>query len=548
VIVGVDSDGLATAGPLPSEVAVSARFENIFASCEVTIPLPGKVTDEYYRKLPRYNEVDELVYGRLQKLGITVSGPCDDSTFMRRAYLDVIGRLPTAEEARLFLADTCTEKRENLVDALLDRPEYADHWAMKWIDLLRPNPYRVGIKAVINLDAWIRDQFRQNRPYDAFVNDILTASGSTFDVSPATFFRDRREPEEITPVVSQLFLGIRLDCAKCHHHPSEKWAQEDYYQLASFFGKMRSRGQGISAPISGEAELWWYDAKGRGVVHPITEALLVPKMPDGPEVPYVDGVDPRQQLVDWMVNPQNPFFARAIVNRIWSEFMGRGFVEPVDDFRVSNPPTNPELLDWLAADFVAHGFDLKHLMRRILNSAAYQRSSLPNEMNETDQRNFSHALRRRLPAEVLLDAVGDLTGGKDGFAGLPPGSRAMDTWNHKIPSEFLDAFGRPNASQECPCERDRKPTIVQSLHLMNSSALQAKLINQQGRVAIWSASNRAVEDLIKEIYLSAFSREPDSQEVELASRYLGNADASRSEGVQDLVWALINTAEFVFNH
>ena len=284
------------------------------------------------------------------------------------------------------------------------------------------------------------------------------------------------------------------------------------------------------------------------MTHPLTEAVLVPKVPDGPEVPYVDGVDPRGQLVDWMARPDNPFFARAIVNRIWAEFMGRGFVEPVDDFRVSNPPTNPELLDWLARDFVEHGFDLKHLMRRILESAAYQRSSVPNASNVADSRNYSHALRRRLSAEVLLDAVGDLTGSRDTLAGLPGGARAMEAWNYVLPSDFLDAFGRPNASLECPCERDRKPTIVQSLHLMNSSGLQGKLVNAKGRVAAWGASKASAEDLIREIYLSAFSREPDSVEVETAMKHLGREGVSRPEAVQDLVWALVNTAEFVFNH
>jgi hypothetical protein len=284
------------------------------------------------------------------------------------------------------------------------------------------------------------------------------------------------------------------------------------------------------------------------VRHPVTDVPLLPKLPEGPELPYRDGVDPRVQLVDWMVQPENPFFSRAIVNRIWAEFMGRGFVEPVDDFRASNPPSNPELLDWLAADFVKHGFDLKHLMRRILESAAYQRSSAPTASNVLDGRNYSRALRRRLSAEVLLDAIGDLTGSRETFAGLPAGSRAMDTWNHKLPSDFLDAFGRPNASLECPCERDRKPTIVQSLHLMNSTGLQAKLMNPKGRVAAWSKAKLSPEELVREIYLSALSREPDSSEMETALKHLEGAASGRAEAIQDLVWALINTAEFVFNH
>jgi hypothetical protein len=349
-------------------------------------------------------------------------------------------------------------------------------------------------------------------------------------------------------MVSQIFLGVRMECAKCHHHPSEKWTQEDHYQLAAFFGKMRSRGQGISAPISGEVEMWWYDASGKGVTHPLTDAVMTPKAPDGPEIPYVDGVDPRGQLVDWMVGAENPFFAKAIVNRIWGELMGRGIVDPVDDFRVSNPPSNPELLEWLAADFRKHGYDLKHLIRSILLSATYQRSTEPNDSNLGDQRNFARAQRRRLPAEVLLDAVGDLTGVREALGGLPAGARAVQTWNHKLGSEFMDAFGRPNSSLECPCERERKPTIVQSLHLMNSPGLQTKLTSGKGRVAAWAGSKAPVEEVVREIYLSAYAREPDGEELGLAAKHLAREGVSREESVQDLVWTLINTAEFVFNH
>jgi hypothetical protein len=380
------------------------------------------------------------------------------------------------------------------------------------------------------------------------VRELLTAQGNSHQSGPIAVARDKRDPVDAGGFVSQIFLGVRMECAKCHHHPSEKWAQEDYYQLAAFFGKMRSRGQGISAPISGEVEMWWYDASGKGVAHPITEAVMTPKVPDGPELPYVAGVDPRVQLVDWMVDPKNPFFARAIVNRVWGEFMGKGIVDPVDDFRASNPPSNPALLDWLASDFVAHGFDLKHLMRTIMATAAYQRSSLPSESNVADQRNFSRSLRRRLPAEVLLDAVGDLTGASDLLGGLPQGSRAVQTWNHKLGSEFMDAFGRPNSSLECPCERERKPTVVQSLHLMNSTGLQTKLTAAKGRVAAWAASQKSPAEIVREVYLSAYAREPGADELLAASSYFTREGASRAEAVQDLVWAVINTGEFVFNH
>jgi len=512
------------------------------------IPPAKRLSASDFKDFPVQTEPDRLVYKRLEALGLLPSALCSDAEFIRRSALDAVGRLPTAEEAASFLADPAPDKRSKWIAKILADSNYADHWAVKWGDLVRPNPSRVGVKPVYLLDLWLRDAFRRNLPYDALVRELLTAQGNTHQSGPVAITRDKRDPVDAGGFVSQIFLGVRMECAKCHHHPSEKWTQEDYYQLAAFFGKMRARGQGISAPISGEAEMWWYDPAGKGVVHPITEALMTPKAPDGPELPYTAGVDPRRQLVDWMVRPENPFFARALVNRVWGEFLGKGIVEPVDDFRASNPPSNPELLDWLAADFTAHGYDLKHLMRTIMETATYQRSSLPNATNLADQRNFAHALRRRLPAEVLLDAVGDLTGSRDPFGGLPPNSRAVQTWNHKLGSDFMDAFGRPNASLECPCERERKPTVVQSLHLMNSPSLQTKLTSPKSRVASWAGSSAAPAEVVRDIYLAAYARPPEASEQEAALAHLSREGASKTEAVQDLVWALVNTAEFVFNH
>jgi hypothetical protein len=547
-LVTADGNGLLKAGTLRGEAVVAVNYMGAVDVSRPVIPPAKTLSQQDFERFPVRNEADTLIHRRLQALGMLPSDACSDSEFIRRSALDCIGRLPTAEEARAFLADASPDKRNKWISKILADTNYADHWAVKWGDLIRPNPSRVGVKPVFLLDLWLRDMFRRNVPYDALVRELLTAQGNSHQSGPIAVVRDKREPVDASAFVSQIFLGVRMECAKCHHHPSEKWGQEDYYQLAAFFGKMRSRGQGISAPISGEVEMWWYDPAGKGVAHPLTEVLLTPKVPDGPEIPYTPGVDPRVQLVDWMVHPKNPFFARAIVNRIWGEFMGKGIVDPVDDFRASNPPSNPELLDWLSADFVAHKFDLKHLMRRIMETAAYQRSSLPNASNAPDQRNFSHALRRRLPAEVLLDAVGDLTGARDTFGGLPAGSRAVQTWNHKLPSEFMDAFGRPNPSLECPCERERKPTVVQSLHLMNANGLQTKLVAPKGRVSTWAASAKPPEEIIREIYLSAYARQPDAAEIKSAATHLNRSEVPRAESVQDLVWAVINTPEFVFNH
>jgi hypothetical protein len=547
-LVEVDDVGRLTASRGHGEAVIVVNY---MGAVDVARPLllpPKKLSQEAFAAFPIHNEIDRFVYQRLQSIGVLPSGQCSDAQFIRRAALDCIGRLPTIEEARAFHADKAERKRSLWIQKLLAEKNYADHWAVKWGDLIRPNPSRVGVKPVFLLDLWLRDMFRRNVPYDRMVKELLMAEGSSHQYGPVAVLRDKRDPADASGFVSQIFLGVRMECARCHHHPSEKWAQEDYYQLAAFFGKMRSRGQGISAPISGEPEVWWYDSGGKGVLHPINDTPMVPKAPDGPEFAYQKDVDPRSQLLDWMLSRENPFFAKAIVNRIWGEFLGKGIVDPVDDFRVSNPASNPELLEWLAADFASHGYDLKHLMTTIMESAAYQRSSEPNDSNLTEHRNFARFMRRRLPAEVLSDAVADLTGVRDEFTGLPSGSRAVQTWNHKLTSEFLDAFGRPNPSLECPCERERKPTVVQSLHLMNSNGLQAKLASSKGRVAQYLAAKKPSEEILSDVYLQAYSREPKEEEKGSAMAYLMKPEADRKAGIEDLVWALVNTAEFVFNH
>ena len=544
----VDEAGVVTAGTVSGEGVVVASYMGMVDVTRVTIPADKKLPDDLYARLPVNNEIDRLVYARLKKLGIAPSAVCSDEEFLRRASLDAIGVLPTAEQAKKFIADTNPQKRERMIDELLEHSNYADHWAVRWGDLIRPNPSRVGVKPVLLLDAWLRDAFRKNMPYDAMVRELLTAQGSTHEFGPAVLFRDKREPADASAFVSQIFLGVRMDCARCHHHPSEKWTQEDYYQLAAFFGQTKRKGQGISAPISGEPEYVWYAPGGKGVEHPVTEAVMTPKVPDGPEMPYVDGQDPRRSLVDWMAGSDNAFFAKAITNRIWGEFFGRGIVEPVDDFRASNPPTNEELIEWLAKDFSSHGYDLKHLMRTILRSHVYQLSSTPNEHNLADNKNFSRSLRRRLTAEVLLDAVSDLTGVPETFGGLPAGARAVQTWNHKIESDFLDAFGRPNASQECPCERDRKPSVVQALHLMNSNGLQSKLTKESGLAAKLAKGAQPEPEIVREVYLATYNRLPNHEELQTALRFFTSPGMDRATAIQDLIWALVNSAEFVFNH
>jgi hypothetical protein len=546
-VARVDQNGRVAVGNTSGEAVVTAMFMGEVAVARVTVAADRTLADSVYASLTANNFIDEAVYARLKEQGIEPSDGCSDAEFLRRSSLDAIGMLPTPEQAREFLADTAPGKRAKWVDRLLESPAYADYWATRWGDLLRPNTQRVGVKPVYLLDQWLRESLRKNKPYDQFVREILTAQGSTHNFGPVVLFRDRREPADTGALVSQVFLGVRMECARCHHHPSEKWSQEDFYQLAACFGQLKRKGQGISAPISGEAEFIWH-APGGEVKHPVNGEVLKPRPPDGPALDLADGRDPRQALVDWMTSRDNPFFARAIVNRVWGELMGRGIVHPVDDFRASNPPSNERLLDALAKDFVEHKFDLKHLIRTIMASRVYQLSSEPNESNVADTRNFSRSYRRRLPAEVLLDAVSDVTGVPDAFDGLPAGARAVHTWNNKLDSTFLDAFGRPNSSADCPCERDRGPSLVQALHLMNATRLQAKIASPEGRVARLAKSEMPPEEVVKGLYLAAFSRLPDEEEMMIARAAFTAEGTTRQSATEAVMWALINSAEFVLNH
>jgi len=543
----VDHDGKVTAGKVPGENSVIVRYVDQVAAMRLIIPPDTLLPAERYTSLPRHSRIDDLAYARFQDLGLYPSEPCRDDEFLRRATLDVLGRLPSIEETKAFLADAAPDKRAKLVEHLLgpdNRFDYADYWAVKWGDLLRPNTQRVGVKPVYLLDQWIREKFRDNTTWDAFVTELLTAAGSTHEYGPVAVIRDKREAADMAEFISQLFLGVRLNCAKCHHHPSERWSQDDYYSMAAFFGSMKQKGQGISAPISGEPEFWWFEPGGK-VTHPVSEAVMVPRPPGGEAFASIDPkADPRKVFAGWLTGKDNPHFSKAMVNRIWAEMFGRGLVDPVDDFRDSNPAVNAPLLDWLAKDFAEHGFDQKHTLRVILKSRVYQQSSVPNEHNVADQRNFSRSYRRRLSGEVLLDAISEITRQPEKLTGLPADARAMQQWNHLLPSDFLDAFGRPDSSAAPPCERETGGSVVQALHLMNSDGLQRKLSAKSPWLEGLGA--KPAPEAVEEIYLRLFSRKPADNERQIALTHLGEKP-DRAK-VEDLVWSLLNSAEFVLNH
>jgi hypothetical protein len=542
-VVSVDRQGQLTAGALPGEASIMARYMGNIATWNTAVPLADSVDPQVYAGLPRYNVIDGHVWNRLQTLGITPSEPAADSKLLRRLYLDIIGRLPTPQETREFLTDTSPDKRGELIDALLARPEYADHWANKWADLLRPNPYRVGIKATRSLDTWLRDAFRRNLPYDQFVRGLVTAQGSTWRNGATTIFRDRRSPDEITTLVSQLFLGTRLECAKCHQHPFEIWGQKDFYSLAAFFARVGYKGTGLSPPISGGEEII-FTADSGDVRHPLTGETLPPRPLFGAAREIGPEDDPREVLVDWMLADGRQPFARVAVNRVWAELMGRGLVDPVDDLRATNPPSNPELLDALAEEFRAGEYDLKRLIRLIASSYVYGLSSLPGERNVADTRNYSRHYRQRLRAETLFDAICDVTEVPEAFEAMPPGSRAVELWTHRVDSLFLDAFGRPDANQDPPCERTPDTTMVQALHLMNAPGLHNKVASDTGRAARLAKGDQPPAAIVEELYLACYSRSPTSEELAATTALFSTGE--RRSIVEDLLWALINSPEFVF--
>lgn len=547
-IANVSASGELTAGRFVGETAVMARYMQHIAVCKVVIPRQGPFDDVAAGKLSRDHLVDRLVWDKLQTLRIAPSAGIDDAKFLRRIYTDIIGRIPTSSEARQFLQDSTPNKRELLVDQLLASPEYADHWAGKWMDLLRPNPYRVGIKAVLNYDNWIREQFRQNRPYDQFVTELLTAKGSTWETSPVAYFRDRREPDELATITSQLFLGIRLECAKCHHHPFEKWGQDDFYAFAAYFSSVANKGVGLSPPISGGEEIFYPGKRGQ-VSHPLTGK---PVEPD----PLVEvaitqpadtekEIDLRDQLMSWMTAPENKFFAQVQVNRIWNDLMGRGLVEPVDDIRTTNPASNELLLDELATYFRANGFDQKKLIRLIATSQVYALSSIANETNAGDHRNYSRHYRQRLRGEVLVDSISQIAGVSDSFEALPKGSNSKQIWTTRIDSISLDTFGRPDPNQDPPCERNTEPTMTQTLHLMNSPQIHAKLTSDSSRAAELAKSSLSPAEITEEIYLTVYSRFPTAEEAEFVQAQITSAENKR-QIIEDVMWALVNTPEFSF--
>lgn len=536
-LAAVDENGRITIGKAPGSVAIMASFMGAVNTFQALIPRPERIV--HYPALREEHFVDRLVHAKLKKLNILPSGRSDDGEFLRRVYLDIIGTLPTAEEAHRFLNDPSDQKRSRLVDELLERPEYADYWALRWSDMLRVDRLALGHKRAYAYYRWIRDSVVENKKLDQFAREILTLKGRISDEPQANFYAAVGDNGKLSSTVSQVFLGVRIACAECHHHPFDRWSQTDYYGMSAFFQQVSRKGtpRGEIMTSTGDPETKHPRTGKRVYAHPL-----------GSEMPAksIDG-DRRQVLADWMTSPQNPWFARNFANRIWAHFMGRGLVEPVDDIRETNPPTNPELLDALAARLIESGYDAKHLIRTIAASGAYQRSSEPNPTNEQDEQNYSRALLKRLDAEVLLDAVCQVTGIDEKFQGVPHGHRAIQLWDSEVDHYFLKSFGRSTRKSACECERVTEPTVGQVLHILNSPEIHHKLSHEAGRVADLANSIDCDAELIDRLYLTYLARNSTADERRNASDYFDAAEDRRS-AAEDLAWSLMNTLEFLFNH
>ena len=542
-IAQVDGRGLVRTASSTGETTVMARYMGRIDVCRITIPLPSSAGSATWPEVPVRNFIDDLVQAKWKALNLTPSPVADDSTFLRRAYLDAIGTLPTPEEVRAFLADPSPKKRSEWIDKILSRPEYADYWAIQWGDLLRNQRKgsRENQRGTYAFHAWIRNALAVNLPYDQFVRSIIAAQGTVDQHPPVIWYRTVRNLTHQTNDTAQLFLGTRINCAQCHNHPYEKWTQDDYYRFQAFFGRVgKKAGESSAEPAI-------FVRPDGAVRHPASGKVMTPHGLDGPEVVTSEDQDPRQGLVDWMSSPENPFFARALANRIWGHFMGRGLVEPIDDMRVTNPPSNPDLLDALARDFAGHGFDMKHLIRTIMNASAYQLASDPDEGNAQDRQNYARAYPRRLLAEVMLDAIGQVTGTTEDFAGLPKGVRTIALPDESVGSYFLDVFGRPARETACECERPRDANLAQALQLLNSAEIQNKVGAPLGRLARLLKAKAPNPAIVEDFYLAALGRPPRKAEAEAVLDYVaGQTDPKAA--FEDVLWAILNTKEFLFNH
>ena len=557
-VAAVDEGGKVTVAGR-GEAGIAVQFGTRVAALTVTSPYPTAVAASAFSGAGKTNFIDEFVLAKLKLLNLPPSPDCTDAEFVRRAFLDTCGILPKPEEVAAFLADKSADKRAKLIDRLLERPEYVDYWAHKWSDLLLVSSRKLPQPAVWAFYRAVRRSVADNQPWDRFARDVLTASGSTLANGAGNYFVIHKDVSDLVESTTVTFLGTSINCCRCHNHPLEKWTQDQYWAMANLFSRVGLK----NGSRSGEVIVHSLPA---GESLHLRRGVPMPPAPlDAKPLPLDSPTDRRQYFADWLTSPENPYFARAVVNRVWRNYMGRGLVEAEDDLRETNPPSNRELLDALTADFEKHGYDVKHLARTILTSAAYRRSSKPLPANAADDRFYSHYLVRRLSAEVILDAYADITGiptkfdtlslgpsGGTAGANFPVGTRAMQLPDSQLVSRFLDAFGRPERVQTCSCERTDAASVGQALHLNNGQTLNDKLRNPKSRLSQWLAGNVSDAEVVDRVFRYGLSRPPTAAEKERMLALLADAGksgpAARREALEDVFWAVLTGKEFLFNH
>lgn len=543
------------------EGAITGWFSSRIVVARVTSPYPNTVAADVFTKAERRNFIDDLVLAQLEKLRLPPSPLASDAEFLRRVYLDTIGTLPKPDEVRAFLADTATDKRDKVIESLLARPEFVDYWTYKWSDLLLINGQKLRPKPVKAYYDWIHKQVADNVPWDEFARQIVTAQGSSLENGATNFFALHQDPEEMAENTSQAFLGLSIGCAKCHNHPLEKWTNNQYYGFANLFARVRAKGWGGDFR-SGDGARTLYVATKGDLIQPLTGKPQPPTPLDGQSLAFDATADRRIALASWLTAPENPYFSRAITNRVWANFFNVGIVEAIDDLRVSNPASNEALLAATAKYLVDHKYDLKSLMRVILQSQTYQRTSHPLAENKDEKRFYSHYYPKRMMAEVLLDAISQVTDVPSEFTEIAfPGSdkaktdaylkgtRAIQLHDSAVASYFLQAFGRNTREITCECERSEEPSMVQVLHISNGDTINQKLKAPENRIGKLLAANQTNEQVIEEAYLQALSRFPTADEKSRTLAVLAESpESSRREALEDVLWSIFSSREFLFNH
>ena len=539
-VASISKDGI-VAGGQRGEAFVMARFGTHTVGSEfVTLPAGLEFTAQ---PMPENNYIDQRINEKLFKLRINPSELCSDEVFLRRASLDICGVAPTVDEIKSFVSDTNSAKRAQLIDRLLDREEFVSIWVMKWTELLQIRSYQnvVSPKAAILYHRWLKEKISANTPVDQIITELLGSTGSTFSNPPTNFYMMEIDPLKLSENVAQSFMGMRIQCAQCHNHPFDRWTMDDYYSFAAFFAQVKRKR-------TSDARQRVITSGGGETKHPVSGKVMQPKFLGG-EQPDVKGKDRRLVLAEWMTAKENPYFARNLSNIVWAHFFGRGIIDEVDDVRVSNPPVNEPLLADLANHFSQSGYDFKKLVRDICNSRTYQLSTQANASNESDLTNFSHAYLRRMPAEIMLDVIAQVTQTKNKFNGLPLGGRAIDIADGQTTSYFLKTFGRSTRESVCSCETRMEPNLSQALHLINGNTIEKK-IRSGNRIGKWQKEKLTDEQIIERLYYTVLNRKPETAEVEKITSLFDETDdaAAKKTMLEDVYWALLNSSEFLFNH